>query len=75
MREKRRYLADRAGAPFAVVERKISLGRRVVLENSGDLEAVLEGLPDFRPQAVSAGDTERVVGFNLLMRRVDEVAA
>src|SRR6202048_182323 len=75
MRQKRRYLADRARASLAVVERKIAFGRRVILENSRDLEAALERLPDLRPQSVSAGDAELMGAFYFLMRRIDEVAA
>src|SRR5439155_18157344 len=51
---------DRAGAPFAVVQREAAFGRGVVLQNLRNAEAALELFPDLRPQAVAAAQPERV---------------
>jgi hypothetical protein len=61
-------LSYRADLPAEVDEREVSLGRTIELDDAGNLETLLERLPDVRTQAVSDDTSDLVVRF-IRMRR------
>src|SRR5208283_5019892 len=75
MPEKARDSADRARLRFAVIEREVPFGGRVVLEDPRNSKSPLELLPDLGLEAVAAGKPQPVLGLARIMRTANEVAA
>ena len=67
--------ADRSDAALAVVEREAALRGRVVLQNLGDAESRLEGLPNLRAQSVAAAQAQRMLRLVGLRRPGEQIAA
>ena len=75
LRQEGRDAADRAQLALEVDERRVALGRAVELDDARDAEALLEALPDVRPQAVADAEAQAVLAVARVRRRVQQVAA
>jgi hypothetical protein len=75
MREQRRNPADRSRFSLDIVERKITLGRRVEFKHSRDRKARLKCFPDIAAQAIAAGEPQPMRGLEFGWRRLQEITA
>src|SRR5208283_3135084 len=74
MRQEDRHTANGANAAFDVVQREITLGRSVKLENPGNLESLLETLPDIGSEAIAATQAQFMAAVFLRQRFIEEIA-
>src|SRR5262249_50717395 len=75
MREQWRNAADRADLSLDIVEREITLGRRIEFENPWNRKACLERLPDIAAQAIAARHPQPVLALERGGLCFQEIAA
>src|ERR1700761_8261187 len=75
MSQKRRDPADCAGFTFAVVERKVALGRRIELKDLRDMEPTLEGVPDVGSQPIATAESDLMARFLRVCGTINKITA
>src|ERR1700722_8135754 len=75
MTEKGGNTSNRARLFLAIIQGEGPLGRSIKLKDSGNAEALLEGAPDIRTQAVAAAQSECMGYFQRVRLSAQKISA